>query len=45
MEALIGKIFTVDFIEENYEKVKLILTKERSNNSLVKQIYNENGIK
>jgi len=35
-EALIGKIFTVGFIEGNYEKVKLMLTKERSNNSLVK---------
>ena len=35
-EALIGKVFTIDFIEDNYEKVKLMLKKERSNNSLVK---------
>lgn len=35
-EALIGKIFTIEFIEEHYEKVKLTLAKERSNNSLQK---------
>ncbi len=35
-EALIGRIVTIEFIEEHYEKVKLILAKERSINSLQK---------
>ena len=35
-ESLRGKIFTTEFIEENYEEVKSTLAKNRNNNSLEK---------